>query len=67
MKFEGSKYDNDRGVKEGSKADKARDAKQRAKMKAWDKANAEKNAQIRKKKIPISLPKVSIQNETEDK
>ena len=32
MKFEGSKYDNDKGVKEGSKADLARDKKQKAKM-----------------------------------
>lgn len=35
FKFEGSKFDNDKGVKEGSKADKARDAKER---KAFDKA-----------------------------
>ena len=41
--------------------------KKKPTLKAWDKANAEKNAQIRKKKIPVSLPKVSIQNETEDK
>lgn len=34
-KFEQSKWDNDKGVKEGSKADKARDAKER---KAFDKA-----------------------------
>lgn len=33
MKFEGSRFDNDRGVKEGSKADKARDKKEKAKMK----------------------------------
>lgn len=33
MKFENSKYDNDRGVKEGSKADKARDKKEMAAMK----------------------------------
>lgn len=32
MKFEGSKYDNDKGVKEGSKADKARDKKEKARM-----------------------------------
>jgi hypothetical protein len=31
--FEGSKYDNDKGVKEGSKADKARDKKEKARMK----------------------------------
>lgn len=29
LKFENSKFDNDKGVKEGSKADKASDAKQR--------------------------------------
>lgn len=28
-KFEGSKFDNDKGVKEGSKADKKRDAKEK--------------------------------------
>lgn len=27
--FEGSKFDNDKGVKEGSKADKARDKKEK--------------------------------------
>lgn len=32
-KFEKSKWDNDKGVKEGSKADKARDAKEKAAMK----------------------------------
>lgn len=34
MKLEGSKYDNDKGVKEGSKADMARDKKERASMKS---------------------------------
>lgn len=33
-KFESSKWDNDKGVKEGSKADQKRDAKERPKMKA---------------------------------
>jgi hypothetical protein len=32
FQFENSKYDNDKGVKEGSKADIARDKKERAKM-----------------------------------
>jgi len=31
-KFEGSKFDNDKGVKEGSKEDKARDKGEKAKM-----------------------------------
>ena len=31
-KFEGTKYDNDRGVREGSRADRARDAKEKAAM-----------------------------------
>lgn len=33
MPFEGSKFDNDKGVKEGSKKDNARDAKEKAKGK----------------------------------
>ena len=33
--FEKSKFDNDKGVKEGSKADKKRDVKEK---KAWKKA-----------------------------
>ena len=33
MKFEQSKYDNDKGVKEGSPADMKRDAKEKAAMK----------------------------------
>lgn len=33
MKFEQSKFDNDRGVKEGSKADLKRDAKEKVVMK----------------------------------
>lgn len=32
MPFENSKFDNDRGVKEGSKADLARDKKEKAAM-----------------------------------
>lgn len=32
FQFENSKYDNDKGAKEGSKADKARDKKERAAM-----------------------------------
>lgn len=32
-KFEQSRFDNDKGVKEGSKADMARDKKEKAKMK----------------------------------
>ncbi len=31
--FEKSRYDNDKGVKEGSPADKKRDAKEKARMK----------------------------------
>lgn len=32
-KFEGSKWDDDRGVKEGSKTDKKRDIKEKKEMK----------------------------------
>lgn len=39
--FEGSKFDNDKGVKEGSKADKARDAVQRQ---SYGKAKAKAKA-----------------------
>lgn len=35
--FEKSKFDNDKGVKEGSKADKKRDAKEKLAMRVADK------------------------------
>jgi len=42
MKFEQSKYDNDKGVKEGSKEDMRRDAKEKAHMKRMTKGARKK-------------------------
>lgn len=46
-KFEGSKWDNDKGVKEGSDADKKRDRAQKAKMRE---AMAEEEKKRKKEK-----------------